>query len=220
MPPPCAQAMSNFSSAVSKLSKKVRAKPYLLVPLGRGGTFKVNGQTPANVGFTDCDSTTAVYFMIDEQRYFAANIGIQITRKPSTNSMLTGYSISERRGLLYAYVATGINRRLEEEASSQSWVPNRALARATLAIIGQDATEDAGTDTDYCRWATGDVVQQWLGIVQTQRVQPTQQREVILSSGGKVERVDEIAEARRWRAIEAVSSNLGWHLNIKLDVSA
>ncbi|KAK5119472.1 hypothetical protein LTR85_007572 [Meristemomyces frigidus] len=120
--------------------------PLLLFLPGHGGTYNFNHGTD-HIAFGSCYDTVGVYFPIDQDRYFAANIEVRVlTEEPDRTLMVRTTAPSESRTILG--VRDGVIARLQ----AQPW--------ASLVLSQNPSTRDSLVMTGS--WASGGILQKSL----------------------------------------------------------
>ena len=204
---------SRFWKNVRKfLSSPVREPCRRLWP-NQGRTFQLSESSLEHVAFTGCDTSLGVFFIVDKERCFAANIEVIIQRSSSPDAAQDPQAISARRRTVEDQVRRQVRDALDAEHEFYGWgsLWLDATMRDKLVIIGRGAQRFATTEADYARWVVGDAVQTWLGIPGSERADPKPHVSAVVKFSGNIkDRTDQL-DAAKWE-LRAVGNARMWRI--------
>ncbi|KAK4546953.1 hypothetical protein LTR36_001685 [Oleoguttula mirabilis] len=187
------------------MQAKLKGKSeYLDLTLGYGGTYDLGTPTLEHIAFSGCDRGVGVFFMIDENRCFAANIDIR-------GNITEGDVSIELKARASTAIDSQIRTRLEKESRDASWGPRTARMRESLVVVGLGARSRATSMDGYARYAVCAAVQEWLAMDMDQRKEPVAYRGLVVKRSGKVkQRAEKSLSAWRWRAVGVQTARGAW----------
>ncbi|KAK5119471.1 hypothetical protein LTR85_007571 [Meristemomyces frigidus] len=199
--------------------EKFQPKTLHLILPGCGGTYRFDETEGKHIGFTGCHDSVGVFFIIDDDHYFAANIDVRVRIDGSNaNGIVTGSTMVPKTSGAFLEVSNGTTARLNEESAANTW-NNLVLARSSrmrksLVVVGSWMSSPALDDMVQDRVVKE--VMAFLNVVEETGSMREPFRAVVvkLPSGDVSERADHWLEARRWSVVGMEDGERKWHFSV------
>ncbi|KAK6388591.1 hypothetical protein LTR65_007747 [Meristemomyces frigidus] len=194
-------------------------KPLHLVTPGHGGTYTFRNakssepKKPRHLGFSGCYDSVGVYFAIDDQRCFAANISAWIkTEANEVGIASTATPEGTDSQKVYERVSQEIAHRLNMESAKSGWAgPKTDVMRGTLIMTGRWMSK--GSRTAMLQTAVAHAVQDWLGIPRAKYKSAERDGVLIIEHPGEVVvRAGHWLDASHWSVLGGDEVDLPWQV--------
>lgn len=135
------QQLSEWLLKTGDRVDRIQPKPLHLILPGCGGTYRFDQTNAKHIGFTGCHGSVGVFFIVDDERYFAANIDVRV-RPEGSNGLVTGSTRVPVGTSSSAFidVTNGTFDRLQKESTASGWLKlvgsSSARMRDSLVLTG------------------------------------------------------------------------------------
>ncbi|RMY06003.1 hypothetical protein D0867_09840 [Hortaea werneckii] len=126
---------------------------YRHIAQGSGGTYTFTGNNVQHIGTSDCLTCVGIYFIIDDDRCFAAHVNADTTTKSGGWSRKTNGNTGDK-------IKAEVKRRLNNEQMKSEWGPVSRTMRESVVMVCSRCEETWPLVGD----AVAAAVQEWLGI--------------------------------------------------------
>ncbi|KAI6795596.1 hypothetical protein KC363_g4133 [Hortaea werneckii] len=165
---------------------------------GSGGTYTFTDSSVRYIGTSGCLTCVGMYFVIDDNRCFAAHVNADTVTKAGGWSRKTSANTRDK-------IKAEVKQRLDHEQTKSEWGPVTQTMRESLVMVCSRFEETSSLVGD----AVAAAVQEWLGI-EEMKIPHRKESFIIRHPNGDLCLFEEQPSNRRWFMVdEAANSDWG-----------